>query len=159
MTTGPIWSALNLDYPHHSFSHIGMYFGQFFVVLCEPELTRCETEGANGHLPNLDLVNSASHILRHTGIPCLVAPSLTATATIDDLPPARFAKDSPFAWLDARGIREYERNTIKLWRQLRNGAMGRGGGPEGAFGKYRIDAMTLFGVPADGPHGFHSFGR
>ena len=27
LTTGPIWAAINLDYPHHSFSHIGLYFG------------------------------------------------------------------------------------------------------------------------------------
>ena len=78
---------------------------------------------------------------------------------IDDLRESRFASNSPLAWLDARAIKEYERNTVNLWRQLRNGATGRAGGPEGAFGKYRIDAMTLFGVPAEGPHGFHSFGR
>lgn len=28
LTTGPIWAAVNLDYPHHSFSHIGLYFGE-----------------------------------------------------------------------------------------------------------------------------------
>ena len=28
LATGPIWAALNLDYPHHSFSQVGMYFGQ-----------------------------------------------------------------------------------------------------------------------------------
>lgn len=27
LTTGAVWAALNLDYPHHSFSHIGMFYG------------------------------------------------------------------------------------------------------------------------------------
>ena len=129
------------------------------VTNVESELTICETEGANGHLPNLDLVNSASHILRHTGIPCLVAPAIDPPSTIDDLRPSRFAPDSMLTLLDARVVKEYERNTANLWLQMWNGASGRAGGPEGAFGRYRIDAMTLFGVPADGPHGFHSFGR
>jgi hypothetical protein len=25
--------------------------------------------------------------------------------------------------------------------------------------RYRIDAITLFGLPAEGPHGFHSLGK
>lgn len=25
---GSIWSAITLDYPHHSFSHIGLYYGK-----------------------------------------------------------------------------------------------------------------------------------
>ena len=43
--------------------------------------------------------------------------------------------------------------------QLVMGALGKPSGPEGTFGKYRIDAITLFGVPAEGPHGFHALGR
>jgi glycosylphosphatidylinositol transamidase len=27
LTTGSIWASLGLDYPHHSFSHIGLYYG------------------------------------------------------------------------------------------------------------------------------------
>lgn len=26
---GSIWSAITLDYPHHSFSHIGLYYGKY----------------------------------------------------------------------------------------------------------------------------------
>lgn len=26
-TTGSIWIALNVDYPHHSFSAVGIYYG------------------------------------------------------------------------------------------------------------------------------------
>lgn len=27
LTSGVIWTALNIDYPGHSFSHLGMFFG------------------------------------------------------------------------------------------------------------------------------------
>lgn len=27
LATGPIWAALNVDYPHHSFEGIGLFFG------------------------------------------------------------------------------------------------------------------------------------
>jgi hypothetical protein len=27
LTSGVIWTALNIDYPGHSFSHIGLFFG------------------------------------------------------------------------------------------------------------------------------------
>lgn len=37
LTTGPIWAALNLDYPHHSFSHIGIHYGESkTLALCAP---------------------------------------------------------------------------------------------------------------------------
>lgn len=38
-------------------------------------------------------------------------------------------------------------------------AFGRPSGAHGVFAKYRIDAITLFASPAEGPHGFHAFGR
>jgi len=27
LTSGVIWTALNIDYPGHSFSHLGVFFG------------------------------------------------------------------------------------------------------------------------------------
>ncbi|BGP27529.1 Glycosyl phosphatidyl inositol protein transamidase complex subunit [Rhodotorula toruloides] len=130
LTTGPIWAALNLDYPHHSFSHVGIYY-----------------EGANGHLPNLDFVNSASRILRNTGIPTVLHSSDSA--------------DESFllSFLQYAEIEVYAQAARNLFRQVALTADGRVLGPEGTFGKYRIDAITLFGLPAEGPHGFHSLGR
>src|SRR5882757_8927056 len=29
LSSGVIWTALNIDYPGHSFSHLGVFFGQF----------------------------------------------------------------------------------------------------------------------------------
>ncbi|GAA6063599.1 hypothetical protein JCM10212_000993 [Sporobolomyces blumeae] len=135
LTTGPIWAALNLDYPHHSFSHIGIFY-----------------EGADGHLPNLDLINSASRILRHVGIPTLLHtydPSRAAQS--------RFFSSIPFSSNPV--VAKYLHSAANLFRQVVVGAQGRIDGPEGAYGKYRIDAITWFGVPAEGPHGFHSIGQ
>lgn len=28
LTTGSIWASLGIDYPHHSFSHIGLFYGE-----------------------------------------------------------------------------------------------------------------------------------
>jgi glycosylphosphatidylinositol transamidase len=50
LNSGPIWVALHLDYPHHSFDRIGLFF-----------------EGVNGLLPNLDLVTSVIHIIKWVG--------------------------------------------------------------------------------------------
>ncbi|BGP58138.1 Glycosyl phosphatidyl inositol protein transamidase complex subunit [Rhodotorula sphaerocarpa] len=137
LTTGPIWAAVDLDYPHHSFSHIGLYF-----------------EGANGRLPNLDLVNSASRILHHIGVPPLLH---TYNPSDDSSLVNQVAAGLPST---AQGeAREYLHHAANLFRQVALSADGRVAGPEGSFGRYRIDAITLFGVPAEGPHGFHVLGR
>ncbi|KAM0752508.1 Gaa1-like protein [Meredithblackwellia eburnea MCA 4105] len=127
ITTGPIWATLNIDYPYHSFSHVGLFY-----------------EGANGHLPNLDFLNSASHILKHAGgIPVI----LHSDASLAELRPAPFDLDV------------YIRAARNLAHQLVLGAGGRVEGPEAVWGRYRVDALTFFAVPAEGPHGFHSLGR
>ncbi|GAA5936961.1 hypothetical protein JCM1841_003932 [Sporobolomyces salmonicolor] len=133
LTTGPIWAALNLDYPHHSFSHIGLFY-----------------EGANGHLPNLDFINTASRILNHVGI-----PTLLHSHEPSNLP--AFLRYLPF--VNYPEVRTYLHAARNLFCQLALGADGRVNGPEATFGKYRIDAITMFGLPAEGPHGFHSLGQ
>ncbi|ORX35566.1 putative GPI-anchor transamidase [Kockovaella imperatae] len=47
---GVIWTALNVDYPGHSFEHIGLFY-----------------EGLNGRLPNQDVINSVAQIARWSG--------------------------------------------------------------------------------------------
>ncbi|GAA6021521.1 hypothetical protein JCM10207_005789 [Rhodosporidiobolus poonsookiae] len=136
LTTGPIWAAVNLDYPHHSFSNVGIYY-----------------EGANGHLSNLDFVNSASKILRHSGItPLLHSYDPASTPAVPS-----FLSSIPLA--SHVEVQRYAQSARNLYRQLAHGADGRILGPEGTFGRYRIDAITLFGLVAEGPHGFHALGR
>lgn len=131
LTTGPIWAAVNIDYPYHSFSHVGMFY-----------------QGSNAHMANLDLVNSASDILKGMGIPVVL----------------REDASEPAPWLtkwydDNESTRRYERHARNVWREIKQQAVGKAEGPEGVYGKYRIDAITLLGVPAEGPHGFHTLGR
>src|ERR1700728_2114268 len=33
LSSGVIWTALNIDYPGHSFSHLGIFFGSFLSNL------------------------------------------------------------------------------------------------------------------------------
>lgn len=47
---GVLWTALNIDYPGHSFSHLGLFY-----------------EGVNGRLPNQDVVNTVAHVARYAG--------------------------------------------------------------------------------------------
>jgi glycosylphosphatidylinositol transamidase len=70
---GVIWTALVLDYPGHSFSHLGLFFGMRspnIYLLNSVVLKQCFfAEGTNGRLPNQDLSNSASTISRGMGVP------------------------------------------------------------------------------------------
>jgi len=72
VTSGVIWTALNIDYPGHSFSHLGIFWGKCIHVL--PVCLGSETpEGLNGRLPNQDLLNSFLIISRNTGgVPVLL---------------------------------------------------------------------------------------
>ena len=72
LTSGVIWTALNIDYPGHSFSHLGIFWGECVYVrlVCLGSETR--TEGLNGRLPNQDLLNSFHIISRNTGVPALL---------------------------------------------------------------------------------------
>ncbi|GAA5905667.1 hypothetical protein JCM8208_005799 [Rhodotorula glutinis] len=136
LTTGAVWAALGLDYPHHSFSHVGMFY-----------------EGANGNLPNLDFLNSASRILRGMNIPTLLHSYDPASTSA--LP--SFLRSLPLT--DHPEVQRYAHAARTLFHQVALTADGRILGPEGTFGKYRIDAITLHGIPAEGPHGFHVLGR
>ncbi|MBW0479350.1 hypothetical protein O181_019065 [Austropuccinia psidii MF-1] len=130
LKTGSIWAALNLDYPFHSFSHIGI-----------------EYEGINGQLPNLDLINSVAHIVRWTG---------TCPVTIHDQP---LEPNYPSYLPNQPKLRDYLQASRTIIRQMTYGLMGTPSGPEGLFSTYRIDAIALFAHPADGPHGFYTIGR
>ncbi|KAH9998091.1 Gaa1-like protein [Russula compacta] len=144
ITSGVIWTALNIDYPGHSFSHLGIF-----------------REGLNGRLPNQDLINSFRTISQHTGgVPVLLydhhEPSeFPGREGIRNFYPSWFPK-----WLWERGnILEYGYRAKNILRHFAYQARGKASGPHGLFHQYRIDAITLFAVPSNGPHGFHALGR
>lgn len=112
-------------------------------------------EGVNGHLPNLDYINAITWIVRHSHIP-VVLHSATIHASAD----LSIFTSTPLApYLDNKIIREFERASRNLWYQLGTGAVGGANGPESVYGRYRIDALTLFGIEGEGPYGFHDFGK
>ncbi|KAH8989189.1 Gaa1-like protein [Lactarius hatsudake] len=144
IASGVIWTALNIDYPGHSFSHLGVF-----------------REGLNGRLPNQDLINSFRVISQHTGgVPVLLYDHYEPSEF-----PGREQIGSFFpSWLP-NWIREHE-DVIQYGYRAKNTlrhfvyqAKGRASGAHGLFHQYRIDAITLFAVPSNGPHGFHALGR
>ncbi|KZT28433.1 Gaa1-domain-containing protein [Neolentinus lepideus HHB14362 ss-1] len=142
LSSGVIWTALNIDYPGHSFSHIGLFL-----------------EGLNGRLPNQDLVNSCQIISRYTGgIPVLLYDQFHHSEF-----PNKDVLDLPF-WLPefVKRNKEFKEFSYRAKNVLRHvGYQGRGmaSGVHGLFHQFRIDAITLYGEPAPGPHGFHAMGR
>jgi len=144
LMSGVIWTALNIDYPGHSFSHLGVFF-----------------EGLNGRLPNQDLINSFHVISRHTGgVPMVIYDHLEPQES-----PGRMAELSGTpAWMP-RFIKEdalaneYAYRARNLLRHVGYQSQGKANGVHGLLHQFRIDAITLFAVPAPGPHGFHAIGR
>ncbi|KAJ3545014.1 hypothetical protein NM688_g5678 [Phlebia brevispora] len=140
--SGVIWTALNIDYPGHSFSHLGVFF-----------------EGLNGRLPNQDLINSFERIARHTGgVPVTVYDHIdhheSPEGTLRLLPQwvPSFIKDS-------EDVKEYIDRARNVLRHVGYQARGRASGVHGLLHQFRIDAFTIYAVPAQGPHGFHAIGR
>ncbi|TCD68916.1 Glycosyl phosphatidyl inositol protein transamidase complex subunit [Steccherinum ochraceum] len=144
LPSGVIWVALNIDYPGHSFSHLGIFF-----------------EGINGRLPNQDLHNSVQLISRHTGgVPVVLYDHLDPRDQ-----PWREAELSIIpSWVPASlkkmsFVQEYAYRAKNLVRHVGYQARGKASGVHGLLHRFRIDAITLYAVPATGPHGFHAIGR
>ncbi len=91
LTSGVIWTALNIDYPGHSFSHLGIFHGAFLAFV-RHHRSCLRLEGLNGHLPNQDLLNSVAMISRHTGgVPVVLYNHLDTRDSAD--------KSYPPSWL------------------------------------------------------------
>lgn len=68
--SGSIWSAITVDYPYHSFSHIGLYYGENSFTFPAQQAFLSDlfpSDGINGRLPNLDVVHGAAHITKWIG--------------------------------------------------------------------------------------------
>ncbi|WWD17002.1 hypothetical protein CI109_101438 [Kwoniella shandongensis] len=128
---GVIWTGLNIDYPGHSFSHLGLFY-----------------EGVNGRLPNQDVVNTVAHVARHSG------GVLPRYHDIKDEPEEiSFLPFTP-SWLSS-----YVLAAKHLLHHFAYTALGRATGAHGVLARHRIDSLTLYCTPATGPHGFHTLGR
>ncbi|EJU05177.1 hypothetical protein DACRYDRAFT_103672 [Dacryopinax primogenitus] len=143
-----VWTALSIDYPGHSFSHLGLFF-----------------EGLNGRLPNQDLFVCAQVIARWTGgVPVILHNTLDELRP--DIPMPDWLQWSGAAgnWVwreivNRRALKEWEYRAGNVAEQAGWMATGRASGVHGVFHQFRVDAITLFARPATGPHGFHSLGK
>ncbi|KAF8921109.1 Gaa1-like protein [Mucidula mucida] len=142
LTSGVIWTALNVDYPGHSFSHLGIYH-----------------EGLNGRLPNQDLLRAFRRISRGTGgVPVILYDHLDpkdAESSLGDLLPKWIPIPSNIIHL----VEKYCYFGHNVLQHANYQARGIGSGTHALFHQYRIDAFTMYALPATGPHGFHSIGR
>jgi glycosylphosphatidylinositol transamidase len=175
LASGVIWTALNIDYPGHSFSHLGLFFGRGSPPSKARKInSRVFLEGLNGRLPNQDLMNSVQRIARshNSAVPVTVYDHLQWHD------PAASPSELSFlpSWLrhnpDAKDFAHRAKN---IFRHIGYQARGKASGVHGLYHQYatttshplfdltinrfRIDAITVFAVPATGPHGFHALGR
>jgi glycosylphosphatidylinositol transamidase len=60
---------------------------------------------------------------------------------------------------DPRLEESYKNGAKTLWAHFQYAALGRPSAAHGLLAKHRIDAVTLYAVPAEGPHGYYTFGR
>lgn len=139
---GPIWAALTLDYPHHSFDALGIYH-----------------ETANGLLPNFDFISTTTEIIRWVARTPLRLHGAVAEYKLHEMLWWTTAtKYFPFLERFSQDVTSYLSNADVLLRSCSFSAFGKPTGPEGLFGRYGIDAIGIFGVPAQGPHGFYAMG-
>ncbi|KAI0321662.1 Gaa1-domain-containing protein [Amylostereum chailletii] len=144
LSSGVIWTALNIDYPGHSFSHLGFF-----------------REGLNGRLPNQDLINSFGIISHFTGgVPIVMYDHREPTeypgrqqtlAAIPSWVPKSFA--------ERQDVLDYAYRARNILKHASHQARGTASGVHGLLHQFRIDAITLYAVPSNGPHGFHALGR
>ncbi|WFD33132.1 pre-mRNA cleavage and polyadenylation factor (CPF) complex subunit [Malassezia sp. CBS 17886] len=148
-----IWNALALDYPADSFSSLSLLH-----------------EGRDGRLPNLDTMNSVTHIVQRLGFGTqLGLHGVTydeAQRSIPDLEtlvawgvPRALCESAEHHVLGRDGIREYATGVRALLAQWRLLLAGHPSGVHGVLVPFHVDAVTLFAEPASGPNGFFEIGK
>ncbi|KAI0086173.1 Gaa1-domain-containing protein [Irpex rosettiformis] len=142
LSSGSIWTALNIDYPGHSFSHLGIFF-----------------EGLNGRLPNQDLLNSFQKISLYTGGVPVTVYDHYERGEFPDRDLADIPWWVPHAAMNIEAVKEYVYRAKNIMRHVGYQARGRASGVHGLMHQFRIDAFTMFAIPSAGPHGFHALGR
>lgn len=65
----------------------------------------------------------------------------------------------PDALKSSHEVQEYAVRARNIARHMNYQARGVASGVHGLFHQFRIDAITVFAVPAVGPHGFHAIGK
>ncbi|KAG6833694.1 hypothetical protein H0H87_002891 [Tephrocybe sp. NHM501043] len=108
------------------------------------------SKGLNGRLPNQDLLNSLHRISQKEGVPVINYDHVGLDSLPSRIP--KFIREKP-------EVQAYVSEAKNILRQFEYQTQGRPSGIHGLFHRFRIDAITLFALPAAGPHGFHAIGR
>lgn len=125
-----IWAAICIDYPGHSFSELGIFYGACHGSCIHTYLfTLSDSEGANGRLPNQDLINSLSVISKYTGNVQIVLYDQSA----DELR-ARISEKLPNS-LKQPVVINYAMRAYHILRHMGFQASGRPSGVHGLFHK------------------------
>ncbi|KAF8758545.1 Gaa1 protein [Rhizoctonia solani] len=146
LLSGVVWTALCIDYPGHSFSHLGVYF-----------------EGLNGRLPNQDLLNSVLNIARYSnGVSVLAYDALDHLRTDH---PYDFGPRTAALWnylpkvarkmLNDPNMKTFENRAGIVSRSIAWQASGRASGVHGLFHQCNYDIRA----PLSWPHGFFVLGK
>lgn len=131
LASGVIWTALNVDYPSHSFSHLGLFFGKHFPKKPNEFLLTSYPEGLNGRLPNQDLMNSVQRIARFTGqVPVTVYDHLEWRES--SAQPSEFAF-LPTSLRHSPKFKDFNNQAKNILRHIGYQARGRASGVHGLF--------------------------
>ncbi|CAO1622071.1 unnamed protein product [Parajaminaea phylloscopi] len=147
-TGAVIWNGIAIDYPSDSFSEL--------VVL---------HEGKDGQLPNMDVLNTLVKIAEDVGrVPVRLPGSEEVyRAGRDDESGGGWGQlgklvERHLGW-GWRGVARYRKGAANLLSQMQYQSVGHPTGLHGLFQRFHVDAVTIFAVPAKGPHGFYDMGR
>ncbi|KYQ89356.1 hypothetical protein DLAC_10019 [Tieghemostelium lacteum] len=102
------------------------------------------SEGSNGQLPNLDLINTIGRLARKEGIQDLI--SLSDSVSTSESLMTIFQRYTSLALPE---------NFKTLFRFMMNQAIGKPTGNHGIYNRYHIDAVTI-GIPPGIPNSYYS---
>lgn len=88
-----------------------------------------ESEGTNGLLPNLDLVNSVAHIAKWTG-----GSPVILHDTFDEYRHNKYQQLGPLSKvLDSSAVKDFELSSRNILQQIKRQTFGSPSGPEGVY--------------------------
>ena len=152
---GVIWTALNVDYPGHSFDHIGLFYGESAQ---DPANAQRDSTGDSptktSSIPSHISPNGPADPQRQSTISPIRSTTLCSSA-------CRRPSASPWRTISwERGTSSNMQSTRRKVERQEVTAYSPSEPPRSpADPRHRIDAITLYCPNATGPHGFHSLGK
>lgn len=123
-------------------------------------LLKTTAEGLNGRLPNQDLINSVRLISHYTGgVPFIIYDHLEPHDFPDRWEATSILANAPEFIRRSPQLKDFEYRAKNIKRHVGYQARGRPSGAHGLYHRFRIDSITLYAVPAAGPHGFYALGK